>query len=480
MKMFRLAAIPLFALLVTSGCATNPATGKSQLSLIGEQQEIAMGRQADEQVSTSLGLYDDQEAQEYVSRIGLEMAAKSERPNLPWSFKVVDDPVVNAFALPGGFIYVTRGILAHMNNEAELAAVLGHEIGHVTGRHSVSRMSKAQLATLGLGIGSIVEPSIARAGDLLQTGLGLLFLKYSRNDERQADDLGLRYLGRTGYDAREMIGVFEMLGAVSQAAGGDRIPGWLATHPQPENRRARIAEAVATMEASEVEGEVRQGPFYDILAGMTYGADPRQGYFEGSTFYHPEMAFRLDFPAGWKTANQRQQVVAMHPDQNAILVLRLAPGGNSAEAERQFYSSQQGVRRGNSLGNIPAALRSSGSYFSVPRQQASNLVGLTSFIEHRDLVFQVLGYTLEERWSGVGDSLRNSVATFSRVTDPKVLNVQPAKIEIVTLPQAAGLDEIQRRWPSNADLRTLALINRVDPNATLPAGTRFKRVVGGR
>ena len=164
----------------------NPATGERQLTLIGEAQEIQMGREADQEISASLGLYADEAAQRYVSALGQELAAKSERPDLPWSFKVVDDPIVNAFALPGGFIYVTRGIMAHLSSEAELVAVLGHEIGHVTGRHSVERLSKAQLANVGLGVGMIVSPRFRQFGDLAQMGMGLLFLKYSRDDEREA------------------------------------------------------------------------------------------------------------------------------------------------------------------------------------------------------------------------------------------------------------------------------------------------------
>jgi len=196
------------ALLVLAACATNPATGKRQIALISEEQEIAMGREADQQVQQQLGLYPDQELQAYVNRVGQKLAAASERPNLPWTFRVVDDPVVNAFALPGGHIYVTRGLLTHLTSEAELASVIGHEIGHVTGRHSVEQMSKAQLAQIGLIAGMIVKPELARYGDLATQGLQLLFLKYSRDDERQADGLGLRYMYQQNYDPREMPAVF--------------------------------------------------------------------------------------------------------------------------------------------------------------------------------------------------------------------------------------------------------------------------------
>ena len=149
-------------------CATNPVTGKRQLALISEAQEIEMGREADKDVVASIGLYPDESMQHYVQALGARIAAATERPNLPWTFRVVDDAAVNAFAIPGGFIYVTRGIMTHLNSEAELAAILGHEIGHVTARHSVSQMSKQQLAQVGLAAGMILSPEFAQFGNLAQ------------------------------------------------------------------------------------------------------------------------------------------------------------------------------------------------------------------------------------------------------------------------------------------------------------------------
>src|SRR5215207_11617967 len=240
-RLYVLAAALVAGSLALPSCSTNPATGKSQLAFVGEEKEIAMGREADKRVVAQLGLYPAQQVQEYVNRLGQKIAADSERPNLPWTFRVGDDPVVNAFALPGGFIYVTRGLLTHLTSEAELVSVIGHEIGHVTGRHSVEQMSKAQLAQVGLIAGMLLKPELAQQfGDLAQTGLGLLFLKYGRDDEREADDLGLRYLNRENYDPREMAPVFETLGRVSAQQGQGRVPGWLSTHPAPENRVSRI------------------------------------------------------------------------------------------------------------------------------------------------------------------------------------------------------------------------------------------------
>ncbi|HXV85129.1 MAG TPA: M48 family metallopeptidase, partial [Gemmatimonadales bacterium] len=231
--------VSFLVLAASPACAVNPATGERQLMLVSEGQEIAMGREADPQISGQYGLYPDTALQGYVRALGQRLTAVSERPGLPWSFRVVDDPIINAFAVPGGFLYVTRGILAHFNSEAELVAVLGHEIGHVTARHSASQMSQQQLAQVGLVAGMVLAPRFQDFAGVAQAGLGLMFLKFSRDDERQADELGLRYLVRARYDPREMPKVFAMLASVSQGEDGNRLPSWLSTHPDPVDRQQR-------------------------------------------------------------------------------------------------------------------------------------------------------------------------------------------------------------------------------------------------
>jgi predicted Zn-dependent protease len=270
-RLARVLAAGSLAVGVTT-CATNPATGGRMLSLISESQEIAMGREADASIVAQMGLVPDTALQRYVSDLGLRLARASERPSLPWTFRVVDDPIINAFALPGGYIYVSRGILAHFNSEAELASVLGHEIGHVTARHSVQQLSKQQLAQIGVGVAQIAAP---RLGDFLGVavaGLELLFLKFSRDDENQADQLGLRYMRRGGYDSREMVKVYVMLERVSGASGGGRIPDWQSTHPNPADRQQRINAAVAARPPESV-GTIVRRPEY--LTGWTASCSVR-------------------------------------------------------------------------------------------------------------------------------------------------------------------------------------------------------------
>src|SRR5262245_2457557 len=218
------------------GCARNPVTGKRQIVLVSESQEIAMGRESDPQVRQEYGVADNQAVQQYLQTLGKKLAAVSHRPNLEWHFTVVDSPVVNAFAIPGGYIYITRGILAYLGNEAELAGVMGHEIGHVTARHSVRQITRQELAQIGLGVGSVLSPALGQLGNLAESGLAIVFLRFSRDDEREADRLGVEYAARGGFDPRQVSNFFDVLARLSAANDRETIPGWLSTHPDPPER----------------------------------------------------------------------------------------------------------------------------------------------------------------------------------------------------------------------------------------------------
>ena len=469
----------LAALPVTLGCSVNPATGQRQLVLVSEQQEIAIGQENDQAIQAQMGLYPDEEMQRYIQELGASLAARSERPHLPWTFRVLDDPIVNAFALPGGYIYVTRGILTHFNSEAELASVLGHEIGHVTGRHGVERMSTAQLATVGLVVGTVAAGDRYRGlADLAGQGLGLLFLKFSRDDERQADDLGLRYMTRGDYDPSEMPKVFDTLGRVSAAQGAGRIPGWLSTHPDPGNRSVRISEQIAALPAESRTGTGNRDAYLARLDNMTFGENPREGYAIGSAFYHPDLRFRLDFPEGWKVVNQRQAVGAISPQEDAVVVLTLAEESSADEGFNAFFG-QEGLERGDPW-------RRSFRYFrTVPpepqpgQQPPQKILGLVGFVDHGGQLYRLLSYTSDDKWQGYGRPMQGALASFRDLTDRRYLDVEPARIRVVKLDRAMTLGEFDRRTPSTVDLQALAILNGVAEDERMAAGRLVKQVVGG-
>jgi predicted Zn-dependent protease len=460
--------------IVVATCARNPVTGKTQLALISEQQEIEMGKQAADEARQALGVVDDQALQAYVSSLGMLLARASERPNVPWQFTVVEDPAVNAFALPGGPVFVTRGILVAMTSEAELVSVLGHEIGHITARHSVQQISRQQLAQIGLVGAIVLKPELAQFGDLLSSGLGLLFLKFSRENETQADELGFKYMTAHGYNPNEMAEMFHTLERMSASAGA-RVPEWQSTHPDPGNRVAATRARIAAQPALAANTKVDRDEFLRHLDGIVYGANPRNGFFRGTSFLHPDLKFQLDFPNGWTTDNQAAQVAAISPQQDAIVVLTLAGNAAPATALRQFLS-QQGIQdRGTSTSAVNGLPAATGAFIANTRD--GTVAGWVSFVSYGGNTYRILGYTPSSRVGAYTGTLQQSIGSFRALTDPTALNAKPQRVRLVRIDRAMNIDEFNGQYPSVIPIDKLALINGVERADRIPAGSLVKRVV---
>src|SRR5687767_444336 len=317
----------LLALIVAAtlaACATNPVTGKRELSFMSEAQEIQTGQELDAQVRQQMGLYEDDELQRYVQDLGMSLAKQSQRPNLPWSFAVVDSPAVNAFALPGGFIYITRGILPYLDNEAQLVGVLGHEIGHVTARHSAQQYTRSMGTSLGMLIGSIFVPQVGPLTDLAAGGLGVFFLRFSREAELQADALGAEYAATGGWDPVQVPQFLQTLARIAETTDRNGVPNWLATHPQPDNRAERVMETVKKVRAAGASGTgaVDRDGYLSRIDGIVFGDNPEDGIVRGNVFLHAPLRFALEFPVGWEITNSDEQVVAQEPGNKVFIVLR--------------------------------------------------------------------------------------------------------------------------------------------------------------
>jgi predicted Zn-dependent protease len=464
---------------VVLACARNPVTGERELALISEAQEIEMGRQAAQQTEQSLGLVQDEELQNYIQRIGAQLAADSERPELPWRFRVVDDPTPNAFALPGGFIYVTRGMMSLMESEAELASVLGHEIGHVTARHSVNQMSRAQVASLGLGIGMIFVEELQQYGDLASTGLQLLFLKYGRDDERQADDLGFKYALQEGYDVREMADVFQALQTIGESSGQSPLPTWMSSHPDPGERVSRTQQRIQALGSVTLDTlEAGREQYLAQIDGLIYGQNPRNGFFRNATFYHPDLRFSMTFPNGWPAQNLPQAVVAVSPNKDAAIELTLAQGSSPSAAASAFLN-QQGIAAGQTVQQQVNGIPAIASTFQAQTEQGV-VQGLAAFLEHGGRVYQVIGYTPQQQYGAYDSAFRGALGSFDAVTDPSILNVQPNRVDVVRVPRTQTLAEFNRQNPSAIPIAEAALINQLSgPSATIQQGAMIKVVRAG-
>jgi predicted Zn-dependent protease len=470
--------LALPAVLTFAACAVNPATGDRQLMLMSESQEVQMGRDADPQIVASMGLYPDEGLQAYVQELGAELAARSERPELPWTFRVLDDPVVNAFALPGGYIYITRGIMAHLESEAELAGVLGHEIGHVTARHSVSQISRQQLLT-GVAVGAmILKPELQQFQGLIGTGMQLLFLKYGRDDEHQADELGVRYMGRLGYDPVQLSGVMSMLSDVTSASGGGGVPEWLSTHPNPENREENIVEMAGNTEVVADPALVGRDRYLPRLSNLIYGANPREGFFEDQRFYHPDLQFQMEFPSDWQTVNMKQAVQAVSPQQDALMVLTADQGDSPGSAIRSFLG-QEGISGGQVWEGRINGLPGASAEFRAQTEEGT-LDGRVTLIRHGSLLYRLLGYAPTSVWSQRRQVVGASHESFAPLNDPAYLQVEPARLRLVTVSRDTGLRALLEREGATRFEADVRLLNRIDGDGPIPAGQIVKIPVGGR
>ncbi|GAB6043517.1 M48 family metalloprotease [Endothiovibrio diazotrophicus] len=340
----------LAALGLLGGCAANPVTGDSDLVLMSEQQELSLGRQGNAEVIKQYGEYADPELKAYVDRVGKAMAAHSHRPGLIYRFTVLDSPEVNAFALPGGYIYITRGLLALLDSEAELAAVLGHELGHVTARHAV-RQHTSQVVTGLLGAVIAAGTGIRGAGDVANLVGTAVVRGYGREHELEADRLGAEYLARDGYDPQAMIQVIRVLKGQEayerqRAEEEGREPnlyhGLFATHPDNDTRLQEVVAAADQFRSGETARTDRDA-FLRRLDGLTWGDSASQGILRGDTFYHPDLDFRLQAIDGWVLVNHADNLEARRKDGDARLLLSVADRNRRIEPQA-FLRERLGIR----------------------------------------------------------------------------------------------------------------------------------------
>jgi len=472
--MRKIIPILCFALILLSiSCAVNPVSGKRELSLFSEQEEIALGKQTDGEIKAQYGIYSDQALNAYVQKIGQRMTSLTHRPHLTYYFAVLDTPVVNAFAVPGGYIYITRGILALMNSEAELAVVLAHELGHVNARHSMAKLSQLMLAQFGLAVGSAISETFAKITGAASIGIQLLFLKFSRDDEREADALGVEYSRKGGYNPSEMVNFFASLSKLGDLSGGQSIPGFLSTHPLTSER---IQNTKDMLLESDRQLKIEKNGYLGALDNMIYGPDPRQGFVEKNAFYHPELRFSFSFPGDWQVQNMPSQVVLATKDGHAGVILRAEKTLENLKEYAERISSKiengQFIEEGSSQINGLASIY---QIYDLSQEQGGDIRTRLSHIKKNDFIYTFVSLSAQNEFDQYDRLFQSVVGSFQQLTDTRYLNRKPQRIQLIKANGRQSLQAILQKAGMAKDLwPKFAIMNGMELGSTPESGYSIK------
>ncbi len=476
-------------LLGLAACSRNPVTGKKELILMSTEQEIALGQQSHPSVVATMGLYEDKKLGAFINEKGKAMAKISHRPDLPYQFYIVDSPVVNAFAVPGGYVYFTRGIMAHFNNEAEFAGVLGHEIGHITARHAARQQSSQLLSQIGLIGGAILAPDVVgRNLDAIQQGLGLFMLKYSRDHESESDKIGVEYSSKIGYDARRMASFFGTLKRLGDDSG-QVIPEFMSTHPDPGNRMSRVQQLAQEYQTQNPGSyQVERDEYLRRIDGIVYGEDPQQGFVENNVFYHPVLRFQFPVPRGWQHQNSPQQF-QMAPEKGGLAMILMLAEGSSLEEAAQKMVQQLNLKV---LENAQTTINGNPALVIVSQQQpqqeqgqpqqqqtAQNTLQIgTWLIQHNGAIYALHGLATAAQFNNNFRTFQAVAQEFRAVTDPGIINRKPERIAVKTVPRDGTFREVMTSlgMPANR-LEELGVVNSLKADDRLTRGTLVKVIV---
>jgi predicted Zn-dependent protease len=476
------------------GCdrVENPATGEMEYTTLSPEREKQIGEQQHPLILQQFGgEYPDPELQAYVDRVGSQLAAASDLPDAEFTFTLLDTDVPNAFALPGGYVYITRGLLALAENEAEMAGVLGHEIGHVTARHSAQRQTRATgagvLATLGTIGAAILGGEMA--GQLAQqvTGVGAqaYLAGYSREQELEADQLGIRYLARAGYDARAMASFLEKLNEHSELqqrlAGSEGDPGvmsWFATHPRTLDRVEQAIEEIG----GSADGRIGRDEYLAQIDGLVYGENPKQGVVRGRQFIHPDLGFAFEAPRGFQLVNTPQAVIGRDREGRQMLFTLADPDGRSLEdyvagpglqqvarLAQAEVSSPRGVQT-FAVDGMPAASASA----TLRRGNSLADVGLAA-IEAGDSVYQFIFISPGEMSRDEARAYLATVESFRRLDEEEAAQFEARRIRVV--PGETVEDSAARMAVEAAPREHFRILNYLALQDGLEPGEKVKLVV---
>jgi predicted Zn-dependent protease len=477
-------AIGLGLLVLAAGCAVNPVSGRPEFTLVSEAKEREIGEEESKKVAAEMGLYEDPALVAYVRSVGERLVAAAPHRDLAYQFHIVDMEEPNAFALPGGFIYVSRGLLALTNDEAELAGILAHEIGHVAAKHSVRTVSRAAPLAVVTGVGAAVTGIVSPMLGSVVGGVGglagaLVLAPYSRSQEEEADRVGQEMAARAGWDP---AGISRSLHTLEREealhADAPRANSFFATHPPLPRRVADTEERARSLERG-TPPRPADAPesFLRRLDGLPVGPRAADGVFDGSLFLHPDLGFHVRFPAGWKTANERSVVGAVAPDKSAAIGVEMLGEGTDPEAAFQALEQQTRTKLGRdaerlTIGGLPA-LRTA----AVARTRDGSIALELTWIALGGRVYRVTGMSRPSSFEAVRPAFRQTAGSFGSLTADERAGIRENRLSLVRAGGGDTLATLLARTRSVWTPEYAAMANGLDAGAPLKPGRAVKAAV---
>lgn len=481
-----------FSLLIFANACTvqrSPVTGNKRAYGYSWSEEKQLGAEADQQIQQQYGIYDDEGLQNYVDQVAQDVLANSDMRgegvediyrNTEFTFRVLDSPVVNAFALPGGYVYVTRGLMANLRNEAQLAVVLGHEIGHVAARHASQRAFEQQVGQLALIGGAVAGQELLGIPGQSILNLGgqaaqLMFLKYSRDDESESDQLGVEYAAKTNYEAAEGADFFTTLKRLS-GQSGQSVPTWASTHPDPSQREQRIPELAEEWRQQGYDMNIEDlDEYMSEIDDLVFGNNPRQGFTENGVFYHPDLEFQFPYPEDWQLVNTPTAVQIVNQDQNAIMIFQIDSENSSPQASVQQFLNQEGVTTGSTSSASNNGLNGYEAVATAQTQDGNEVRLYLYSVDYGGNIYRFVTYTTTDNFDRYDDIFIETTNGFAELNDSSILNVQPVRLNVFRADRTGSLESfLPGNMPMDITAEEVAIANQMELSTTVQEGTWIK------
>ncbi|MDG1858837.1 MAG: M48 family metalloprotease, partial [Emcibacteraceae bacterium] len=485
-------AFTLILPLMLAACTTvNPATGQRDFTpFMSPQKEMSLGKDAHPGIlKDNGGVYANARVTQYVNDMGQRLVRNSELSDYPFTFTVLDTPLVNAFALPGGYVYVTRGIMSLVGSESELASVVGHEIGHVTARHSAKRYNNQMFA----GLGTVLVGAATGNGALAESvgqGANAYLMSYSRNQEHQSDELGIRYSSRSGFDpyaASKMLNALDnehkLQLTLANRSGEGQKSDFNSTHPNTQERVSRAFQKATETGIQQGARNANQELYYNILDGMRYGDDPKQGVIDGREFLHPTMKLKFTVPENYTLKNSSDAVVAVGtgPAESAAIIFS---GGSMQNKSITEYATA--VWQGNKIENDMQGLQefkvngmdAVTAYTNMNIQDKPYVVRLLAIKYSDNTAYNFMMLTPQSKYQSLSEGLQRASYSFDKLSNNEAAALKGRKIKIIRVKSGDTISGLsgQMAFDDFRQERFMAL-NGLTSNSMLKSGQLLKMII---